>query len=55
VQETDFLRRVKQAAPMNIQKVLTDNGSQFTDRFTRQGKRPTGEHAFDLACWRARD
>jgi len=47
---TDFLRRVKQAAPMKIQKVLTDNGSQFTDRFTRQEKRATGEHAFDLAC-----
>jgi len=28
---TDFLRRVKQAAPMKIQNVLTDNGSQFAD------------------------
>lgn len=47
---TDFLRRVKLAAPMKIQKVLTDNGSQFTDRFTSQEKRATGEHTFDLAC-----
>ncbi len=47
---TDFLRRVKQAAPMKIQKVLTDNGSQFTDRFTSQEKRASGKHAFDLAC-----
>lgn len=47
---TDFLRRLKQAAPMKIRKVLTDNGSQFTDRFTSQGKCATGHHAFDLAC-----
>lgn len=47
---TDFLRRVKQVAPMKIQKVLTDNGSQFTDRFTRQEKQASGKHAFDLAC-----
>ena len=47
---TDFLRRVKQAAPMKIQKVLTDNGSQFTDRFTSQEKRASGKHVFDLTC-----
>ena len=47
---TDFLHRVKQAAPMTIQKVLTDNGSQFTDRFTHQKKEPSGNHAFDQAC-----
>lgn len=47
---TDFLRRVKRAAPMKIQKVLTDNGSQFTDRFTRPEKAPSGAHAFDLTC-----
>jgi transposase InsO family protein len=46
----DFLNRVKQAAPMKIQKVLTDNGSQFTDRFTSQKKEPSGEHAFDQTC-----
>ena len=48
---TDFLRRVKQAAPMKIVKLLTDNGSQFTDRFTSKKKNePTGEHVFDLEC-----
>lgn len=46
----DFLRRVKQAAPMKIIKLLTDNGSQFTDRFTSQMKEPTGQHVFDLEC-----
>jgi len=46
----DFLRRVKQAAPMRIIKLLTDNGSQFTDRFTSQKKEATGKHVFDLAC-----
>ncbi len=46
----DFLHRVQQAAPMKIQKVLTDNGSQFTDRFTCRDKQPSGEHAFDRAC-----
>jgi len=46
----DFLRRVKRGAPMKILKVLTDNGSQFIDRFTSKDKRPTGKHAFDLTC-----
>lgn len=46
----DFLRRVRQAAPMKIVKLLTDNGSQFTDRFTSQTKQATGRHAFDLTC-----
>jgi transposase InsO family protein len=47
---TDFLRRLKQAAPMKIKTILTDNGSQFTDRFTSATKAPSGQHAFDLAC-----
>jgi len=46
----DFLRRVKQAAPMKMIKRLTDNGSQFTDRFTSQKKESTGKHRFDLEC-----
>ncbi|EAR22046.1 putative transcriptional regulator, Fis family protein [Nitrococcus mobilis Nb-231] len=44
---TDFLRRLHTAAPMRIEKLLTDNGSQFTDRFTAQDRKPTGEHVFD--------
>ena len=35
---------------MKIQKILTDNGSQFTDRFTAKDKRATGKHAFDVSC-----
>jgi len=46
----DFLRRVTRVAPMKIVKLLTDNGSQFTDRFTSQKKEATGEHAFDREC-----
>jgi transposase InsO family protein len=53
---TDFLRKVVDAAPMKIIKLLTDNGSQFTDRFTRSQTAPAGEqtpsgrHAFDRVC-----
>ena len=47
---TDFLRRLHQTAPMLISKVLTDNGSQFTDRFTSRQRVPSNEHAFDKAC-----
>jgi transposase InsO family protein len=47
---TDFLRRLERTAPFVIQKLLTDNGSQFTDRFTSKGKQPSGEHEFDKSC-----
>lgn len=47
---TDFLRRLTQAAPMKIKTILTDNGSQFTDRFTRTTRSPSGQHVFDLEC-----
>ena len=46
----DFLWRLHQAAPMKITKVLTDNGSQFTDRFQRKSKQASGVHAFDKRC-----
>ena len=46
----DFLRRLKRAAPMKIKTILTDNGSQFTDRFTSTTKSSTGKHEFDLVC-----
>lgn len=39
---TDFLRRLHAAAPMKIVKVLPDNGSQFTDCFTGEGRQPSG-------------
>jgi len=47
---THFLRSLHKAAPMKITKVLTDNGSQFTDRFTSRGRTPTGQHLFDRQC-----
>jgi hypothetical protein len=46
----DFLRRLKLASPIKISKILTDNGSQFTDRFTTKDQKPSGKHAFDAAC-----
>ncbi len=46
----DFLRRLKLALPIKISKILTDNGSQFTDRFATKDKKPSGRHAFDVAC-----
>ncbi len=35
---------------MKITQLLTDNGSQFTDRFTSKKRVPTGQHKFDLCC-----
>ena len=46
----DCLRRLVRATAMSIVKILTDNGSQFTDRFTAKDKRPTGQHVFDKTC-----
>lgn len=46
-----FLKRLAAACPFRIEKLLTDNGKEFTDRFTVQGERePTGRHPFDRAC-----
>ncbi len=34
-----------------MQKVLTDNGKEFTDHFCATGERdPTGRHRFDRTC-----
>ncbi len=44
----DFLSRLKRAAPMKIVKLLTDNGSQFTDRFRNKKRRASGIHKFDV-------
>ena len=52
----DFLSKVKAACPIKIVKLLTDNGSQFTDRFTSRKKDaegksiPSGKHVFDVLC-----
>jgi hypothetical protein len=45
-----FLKRLHEAAPMTITKALTDNGSQFTDRFTSKAREPWGQHHFDVRC-----
>jgi len=45
----DFLRQLKLASPIKTSKILTDNGSQLTDRFTTKDKKPSGNHAFDVA------
>ena len=37
-------------APMKITQLLTDNGSQFTDRFTSKKREPSGKHKFDVRC-----
>ena len=48
----DFLAKACAACPVKIVKLLTDNGSQFTDRFTTKGKNrePSGRHLFDRLC-----
>jgi transposase InsO family protein/transposase-like protein len=46
-----FLHKVEQHFPFKIEYVLTDNGKEFTDRFTAAGERtPTGQHDFDVIC-----
>ena len=39
---------------LEIRKILTDNGKEFTDRFSAAGERqPTGDHPFDQVCQEA--
>lgn len=50
-----FLTRFLEAFPSTVHTILTDNGSEFTDRFSvdKRGKpegKPSGDHAFDQAC-----
>ena len=48
---SDFLKRLIDKAPFKIKIILTDNGKEFTDRFSPTGERkPTGKHPFDLVC-----
>lgn len=46
----DFLHSLKLASPIQIARILSDNGSQFTDRFANKDKKHSGEHAFDVSC-----
>lgn len=46
-----FLNALAKAAPFKIRTVLTDNGTEFTDRlFAARARQPSGEHEFDLLC-----
>jgi transposase InsO family protein len=46
-----FLRELHQACPVRIQKVLTDNGKEFTNRlFGARERAASGDHEFDRLC-----
>ena len=46
-----FLKALHKACPLQIKKLLTDNGKEFTDRlFASRERAPTGQHEFDLLC-----
>jgi transposase InsO family protein len=49
----DFLAKLQAACPFKIEKILTDNGTQFTDRFTSKKNKASGNHVFDQACAKA--
>ena len=46
-----FLSALHKACPIRIQKLLTDNGKEFTDRlFASRQRQPSGQHEFDQLC-----
>jgi len=45
-----FLAALNKAAPFRIHTVLSDNGSEFTDRLFNKQKQASGEHEFDRLC-----
>jgi transposase InsO family protein len=52
-----FLDRFLDRFPLKVHSILTDNGSEFTDRFAVDKKdkphdKPSGAHPFDRACAR---
>lgn len=56
-QAREFLSNFTQKFPHKIRVVLTDNGSDFTDRFANfknivkdKPNKPSGNHSFDLFC-----
>jgi transposase/transposase-like protein len=46
----EFLNECIKFFPFKIATILTDNGKEFTDRYARNQKIPTGKHAFDILC-----
>jgi hypothetical protein len=52
---TGFLARFLDGFPLAVHTILTDNGSEFTDRFAIDKKakphdKPSGTHTFDRLC-----
>jgi transposase InsO family protein len=52
-----FLDRFLDHFPLEVHTILTDNGSEFTDRFAVDKKakpkdKPSGDHPFDRSCAR---
>lgn len=45
-----FLSALQKAAPCHVRTILTDNGSEFTDRLFNRQKQASGEHEFDRLC-----
>lgn len=46
-----FLSALHNACPIKINKLLTDNGKEFTDRlFVSRERQPSGNHEFDRLC-----
>jgi transposase InsO family protein len=46
----NFLDECKSYFPFYISHVLTDNGAEFTDKFTSKKKKASGNHGFDISC-----
>jgi transposase-like protein len=46
----DFLEDCKSYFPFYLSHVLTDNGAEFTDKFTSRKNKASGNHEFDGAC-----
>jgi transposase InsO family protein len=46
-----FLNALHKVCPIKIDKLLTDNGKEFTDRlFASREREPSGSHEFDQLC-----
>jgi transposase-like protein len=45
-----FLKKVIDFFPFKIKKILTDNGKEFTDKFSNKDKKPSCNHIFDKTC-----
>ncbi len=45
-----FLQACREFFPFSITHILTDNGNEFTDRFSQGRPQPTGNHRFDKLC-----